>query len=260
VSSTPIELVLSRVQGAKETPAGWDALCPAHDDHVPSLGIAVTEDGKVLLNCRSQGCSIAAICKGMGISVSDLFPSKNGQPKMNIVAEYNYVDANGQLIYQVVRLDPKDFRQRRPDPNGKNGWSWNLKGVTRVLYHLPKVLKAVAEKQIIFIVEGEKDADNLIRKGLIATTNAGGASKWKREYPESLIGAIVVIIPDSDQPGRQHALKIAKLLHGKAASVKILNLPDLSREGRRVGLVGSWRNARTTRSACESHRGIPGYS
>src|SRR5262249_1391019 len=161
---------LSRVQGARKTAAGWDALCPAHDDHEPSLGIAVTEEGKVLLKCRSQGCSTETICKALGLSLRDLFPSPNGQSKMNIVAEYNYVDANGQLLYQVVRLEPKDFRQRRPD--GKGGWTWNLKGIPRMLYRLPQVLKAVAEGNTIYIPEGEKDADNLNRLGFVATTNA----------------------------------------------------------------------------------------
>src|SRR5262249_14537858 len=156
-------LVLSRLQGVRETASGWDALCPAHDDQRPSLGIAVTTDGTVLLKCRSQGCSTDRICKATGLTLRNLFPSKSGKSMMNIVAEYDYVNANSQLLYQVVRLDPKDFRLRRPDPNGKNGWTWNLKDVQRVLYRLPQVLKAVADGQTIFVVEGEKDADNLAR-------------------------------------------------------------------------------------------------
>jgi hypothetical protein len=42
------------------------------------------------------------------------------------------------LLYQVVRFAPKDFRQRRPD--GPGGWTWNLKGVRRVLYRLFELL------------------------------------------------------------------------------------------------------------------------
>jgi DNA primase len=30
-----------------------------------------------------------------------------------------------------------------------------------VLYHLPEVLEAKKQKRVIFLVEGEKDADNL---------------------------------------------------------------------------------------------------
>ena len=32
-----------------------------------------------------------------------------------IVETYDYRDEGGALLFQVVRLDPKDFRQRRPD-------------------------------------------------------------------------------------------------------------------------------------------------
>src|SRR5262249_41665976 len=92
VSHNPIEIVLSRLRGVRKTAEGWDALCPAHDDQRPSLGIAVTEDGKVLLNCRSQGCSAGLICKAIGLTLRDLFPSQNGKCRMDIIAEYNYVD------------------------------------------------------------------------------------------------------------------------------------------------------------------------
>lgn len=245
--NSPIELVLSRVQGARKTAAGWDALCPAHDDHEPSLGIAVTDDGTVLLKCRSQGCSVDAICKSLGMTTRDLFPSPNAKPKMNIVAEYDYVDADGRLLYQVVRLDPKDFRQRRPDPNGKNGWTWNLNGVPRVLYRLPQVLKAVKEGQTIFLVEGEKDADNLARLGLVATTNAGGAGKWRKEYSETLRGGRVVIFPDNDVAGQDHMSKVARSLHGKATSVKIVTLPGLPPKGD----VSDWLTADGTREQLE---------
>jgi hypothetical protein len=71
-----------------------------------------------------------------------------------IVATYPYHDEAGDLLFQVVRDDPKGFRQRQPD--GKGGWDWSMKAVRRVLYQLPKVVEAVTSKQTIFIAEGEK--------------------------------------------------------------------------------------------------------
>ena len=68
-------------------------------------------------------------------------------------------DADGVLLFQVCRFDPKDFRQRRPDPDHPGQWIWKMSGVERVLYRLPEVLKAVSEGRVVFIVEGEKDAD-----------------------------------------------------------------------------------------------------
>jgi hypothetical protein len=58
-------------------------------------------------------------------------------PKRQIVKTYDYCDADGTLLYQVCRLEPKDFRQRRPDGNG--GWKWGLEeNQRRVLYRLPE--------------------------------------------------------------------------------------------------------------------------
>ena len=80
---------------------------------------------------------------------SELFPPRgmngngNGHHgKPQIVATYDYCDANGGVLYQAVRYKPKDFRQRKPD--GKGGWEWNMQGVDRVLYRLPELLRAIA--------------------------------------------------------------------------------------------------------------------
>jgi hypothetical protein len=239
MSDTPIDLVLSRLRGIRKTSAGWDALCPAHDDHKPSLGITVAKDGRVLLKCRSQGCSADDICKALSLTLRDLFSSHNGKSQMNIIAEYNYVNSDGKLLYQAVRLDPKDFKQRRPHPKRKGDWIWNLQGIQRVLYRLPQVLKAVTDGQTVFVVEGEKDANNLARLGLVATTNSEGAGKWVKDFSEVLRGANVVVLPDNDDAGRNHALQVAQQLQGVAASVKVVPLPDLPAKGD----VSNWLSA-----------------
>jgi DNA primase len=109
------------------------------------------------------------------------------------------------------------------------------------------VLKVVAEGQTVFVVEGEKDADNLNRLGLIATTKAGGAGKWKKEYSEALRGGHVVILPDNDEAGRQHTSKVVRSLQRKAASVKIISLPGLPPKGD----VSDWLAAGGTREQLE---------
>ena len=88
-------------------------------------------------------------------------------------------------------------------------------------------------------MEGEKDADRLASLGFVATTNAGGAGKWRDEYSEYLRGRHVVIIPDNDEPGREHAAKVARSLQGIAASVRILELPNLPPKGD----VSDWLDA-----------------
>jgi hypothetical protein len=160
-----------------------------------------------------------------------------------IVAAYDYRDERGVLLYQVVRYEPgldgekKTFRQRRPV--GKDKWEYNLGNSRRVLYRLPELLAAADLGRPVFVVEGEKDADRLVKLGLVATTNAMGAGKWRSEYGESLRGRHVVILPDNDDPGRQHAQAVAVALHGTAASIKTIEFPGLPPKGD----VSDWLDA-----------------
>ena len=78
---------------------------------------------------------------------------------------------------------------------------------------------------MIYIAEGEKDVDRLWSLKLVATTNPMGAGKWRENYAEALRGADVVIIPDNDGPGHEHANRVGKSLHGVCARVRLMDLP-----------------------------------
>jgi len=52
-----------------------------------------------------------------------------------------------------------------------------------------------------------------------------GAGKWREEYSQSLKGKIVVIVPDNDAPGRQHAAAVALSLLPVAAQVYTATVP-----------------------------------
>ena len=153
--------------------------------------------------------------------------------KFNIIAKYDYCDKDAKLIFQVVRVSPKSFRQRQP--NGKGGWAWNTAGVTKVLYRLPELL-AEPNTSNVYVVEGEKDVDELRQHLLTATCNPGGAecsggSKWLPTMSDSLRGRDVVILPDNDEAGEKHATNIANSLKGKAKSIRIVRLPNLPDKG-----------------------------
>ena len=146
-------------------------------------------------------------------------PSKNGsngdsRQSLDIVAEYNYTDERGSLLYQVCRLSPKSFRQRKPEGEG---WTWRLGDVRRVLYRLQAVLDQVDRGGLVYVCEGEKDVQAVEEAGGVATCNAGGAGKWRDEYSAALKGAQVIIVADNDEPGRKHAAQVAASL--KAAGV-----------------------------------------
>jgi len=148
--------------------------------------------------------------------------------------EYSYYDESGELLFQVVKGPGRKYRQRRPDGNG--GWVWNRKGVRHVLYRLLDLLSR--HQDPVHIVEGEKDADRLAAEGLLATTNPGGAGKWREEYNRHLRSRDVIILPDNDVPGRRHAKMVASSLSVVANSIKIVELPDLPEKGD----VSDWLN------------------
>jgi hypothetical protein len=252
MSHDPIANLLDRLSNVTTRGKGWKATCPAHDDGKPSLDIDRGDDGRALVICRS-GCTTDAVVKALGLTLADLMPAngvdhaalsakwaKRGgttkAPPGKIAATYDYHDADGALLFQVVRFDPKDFRQRRPD--GKGGWTWKLDGTPRPLYRLPAVARADAGA-LVFSVEGEKDADRLAGEGLIATTTSGGAGNAHHTDLTPLHGRHVVIIPDADDAGRNHARELIEALVGKASSVRLLELSDLPPKGD----ASDWFNA-----------------
>ncbi len=234
-----LDEVLGRLEGVRRSsPTKALALCPAHLDQKQSLSIACGDDGRILIHCHA-GCELDHVLAALRLTKNDLFPARE-----NSTAEYDYTDPEGTLLFQVVRRPGKKFTQRRPD--GKGGWIRNLEGVSRVPYRLPELVGADPARPV-FVVEGEKDADNLHRLGEIATTNPGGTGGGKvwnsTRFREPLRDREVVILPDNDEPGQKHAERVAQALHGCAGLVKVLALPGLSEKGD----VSDWLQAGGTR-------------
>jgi 5S rRNA maturation endonuclease (ribonuclease M5) len=219
--------LLTRLSGVAKITSGWQARCPAHEDSRASLSITDGEKGAVL-HCFA-GCKTENICSALGIKLSDLFNSKPKRDKLNIIATYDYTDETGQVLFQVCRFDPKNFKQRRPDPTAPDGWIWK-KG-RKVLFRLPHVRAAVADGRPIFVVEGEKDVLAMESAGFCATCNSEGAiakpddAKWPDSISKPLRGAEVVILPDRDEPGKLHAQLVARKLQGIAGSIRVVELP-----------------------------------
>lgn len=216
---------------ATPTANGWQAKCPAHDDRVASLSIANGDADRCVLYCQA-GCNVQAVVEAVGLTMSDLFPPKkengNGSEK-EIAATYDYQDEEGNTLYQVVRYFPKAFKQRRPD--GMGGWTWNLRDVQKRVLYRANHIHALDKEATVWIVEGEKDVHSLERMGIHATTNIGGAGKWRSEYNETLRDRHVIICPDNDAPGKEHAKMVENSLRGIAASCLIIELPGLENKG-----------------------------
>jgi 5S rRNA maturation endonuclease (ribonuclease M5) len=180
---------------------------------------------------NTYGHRLAGLCE-CGKLHGEATPAESsmapGQSSLGqIVATYDYHDEAGELLYQVVRLSPKEFRQRRPDPDRPAQWIWKLGDVRRVLYRLDRVLEA-DPALTVYVVEGEKDVEALEALGLVATCNPQGAGKWSKVADcagTALKGRRVVVIADADESGRRHAADVEARLRGVAASVRVIEPP-----------------------------------
>lgn len=227
----PLNLVLSKLGNVKKQGKEYIAKCPAHEDKKPSLSVSNGDDGRVLIYCHA-GCETSDILAAIGLEVKDLFSDNGNKPKSEPLAIYDYVDKTG-IKYQVLRYFPKDFKVRRPD--GAGDWIYDLKGVRRIPYNLLAVRQAIKENESIFVCEGEKDCDTLDSLGICATTNSGGVGgfrQWNEGLADYFEGVNIVILPDNDKAGREHALKVAhSSLKEIVTSIKIVELPNLPDKG-----------------------------
>ncbi len=246
----PVEVIADRL-GMRLThprfPRKWRARCSAHNGASDtSLSLTEGSDGKPLLHCHA-GCSYADVLAAVDLLPADLFADRpglgarivtgphrgkspqTGGAQSKIVAEYDYRDEAGTIRYVVERREPKGFRQRQPDR--ASGWIWNLDGVQRILFRLPELVAADPAEDVYY-PEGEKDVLRLASHGLTATTNAQGADTTPTaEMLEPLRGRSVIILPDNDPPGREHAEAVAAALAGIAGRVKIVSLAGLPPKG-----------------------------
>ena len=231
-----VQLVSERVE-LKGTGEEVKGLCPFHDDKKASLSVSSTKQFFYCHGCGAKGdifqwiqlsekvdfkTALEKLAARAGVEV----PRKCGSSRRNLVATYDYTDEAGRLVSQVLRYEPKEFRQRRP--NGEGGWIWKLHGVRPPLFRLPEVLQAIQFGSDIWITEGEKDALALVKAGVCATTAAQGASApWLDEYTETLRAArAAIIVADADQPGYEKAQKVRNALDAAGVSVRVVKAKE----------------------------------
>lgn len=224
------------------TSGRYKVRCRSHADGEDKTrwSLSIYQDHEKILAKCFAGCTIDQIVSSVGLEKKDLHLEngnnnhRNLQNQPNIETTYDYTDENGNLIFQVVRYKPKNFKQRRP--NGKGDWIWSLYeddpekpgkkkiAIRLVLFHLPRIVEAISKRKIVFVCEGERDVLNMEAIGVYATCNPMGAGKWHPEYSQMLKNAKVIVIPDNDNPGREHAQKICQSLKNIADTVCLLTL------------------------------------
>ena len=232
------EEVLSHFQVKKYGNGKAQALCPAHPDKEASLTITQGNDGKTLLKCHA-GCSSESVVLAAGLKMADLFSENRlseerrrmyieSREKRKIEAVYNYVSINGEYAYTKIRLEGKKMLFGMLNDER---FEYGLKGRSKKEFNaifgsIPRIKEAIERNEPIFIPEGEKDVNTLIKKGY-AAFSCGGANDWNKNVSELCNGAEVIILADNDDPGKKLAATIEKDLKGISKSVKIIvPMPD----------------------------------
>jgi AAA domain len=146
------------------------------------------------------------------------------------VGRFEYQNPDGSFVLKDGK-NKKTFRQARRDPDNPTNWLHNVKGVRVVPYRLPELIESIGNGHTVLIVEGEGKVELLRSWNVPATCNAGGGKNWKSEHSAFFLGADVVILPDNDEPGRDHANLVGASLQGIAASVRVLELQGLPPKG-----------------------------
>lgn len=241
LANPKVSQILSAVESAGIVRPGsrpdlWDCTCPCSSRHKngdrrPSGRIWI-DQGKVHCWC-ARGCRFDDWVAALGTPKSMWFLTdfrQEQRTKPMIVAEYDYRDEDGRLLFQVIKTNPKGFYQRRKV--GETAWAYSLgagsysirDGVykpcapgtagerilpecRRVLYRLPELLASRPSDPVI-LVEGEKDAEALRKLGFTATCNPQGAGKWLPSFNAMLANRKVMVIPDNDPAGRDHAVTV----------------------------------------------------
>ena len=168
---------------------------------------------------------------------------------------YFYKDADGNPIMCKIKYrsienpTKKEFRTYALVDKGEyyqRGTSQDFSNLNKVIYNLPKVKKAILEGKNIYFVEGEKDADNLNKLGLVATTVYSKVNKWENAYSEQLYGAKIVFIGDTGEAGEKFKKMVLDNVSPGASSFKIVTLKGIEELGDNKD-VTDWLEAGNTK-------------
>jgi len=192
-----------------------------------SLGIKLARfSGKIILNCLNDNCEsnkkenkfdrLNSIIETNNIKLHELF--------YNYEFKFQYLDANGNLYNTKIRNEVKKFNK------DEGACYWEKKNNRECPpYHLPQLLKAINNKELIFIVEGEKKVENLEYFGYTATCSPHGSKSWIDNFTQYFKpDSQVIIIPDNNLAGQNYVKKICDSFFSlDKQAPKIINLPNI---------------------------------
>lgn len=236
------------------------ALCPLHADTSPSLSIDLETGWCRCYGACNESWPAHIFAAKAGLPLEGL-PSRNGSasagkpgPRKVPVAEWIYTDTGGAPVLKVTRFpDHPDGRKDILQSHWEDGrWVYGTRRkdgrrVKGLLYNLQRLHQADPSEPV-WLVEGEKDADNGASLGLLTTTTPGGASAFGQTDPRCLSvvsGRRVYIVQDNDEAGAKYARAAFLGLRKAGADVRVLAPLPGTKKG---GDLSDWCAAGGTRT------------
>lgn len=223
-----LRLLTVKKRGAKY----WQCLCPAHEDRNPSCSVFIGDTGWLCFRCH-RGCSTLQICEALGIPRHALGPPWEDfmHDSCKVVSEHVYTDAQNCPLRKIVRKEKlEEGRIRKTFTvmfyTDEGAWAF---GDNNSIPQVPYSLHLFDRPGWLLVVEGEKCADllnNYLKSGA-ATSSIYGAKKWRPCLNKYFEGREVCIIPDNDEPGREHAQQVYQELAKNTSKIGILDLPGI---------------------------------
>ncbi len=139
---------------------------------------------------------------------------------------YNYTLPDGvTIINQQNRYDDQNRIEKKYLPSWQFHDQW-LKGPgpRTIIYNWPAII-AAGPGATVYVVEGEKNADDCTARGVLATTVISHI--WSDEAIHALAGYNCNIIEDNDDNGRKNAAAAYRALSPVAKSTRIITAQHL---------------------------------
>jgi len=246
----PVEKVLEVVDRYEERHNSFWCVCPAHDDHDPSLHVEEGVDGQALVICRA-GCDqerVLIALEERGVARHELFAGggsglhiRNGRSKSaerarngreRFAASWSIKDASGRLVAIHERWEgTSEKRFLWKHPNGRYSRDGEIRASMLPLYGSEHIEDWPPGAPVI-LAEGEKAREALAAAHLPAlgtVTGANGTPSF--ESLEMLRGRKVILWPDADDEGLRHMQRIAERLQSIASEVRIFEWRDAPPKG-----------------------------
>ena len=243
--------VLSRLRLVSDGLNGYYAACPVHEDRTPSLTVAEGRDGRVLVFCH-----VCSLRMGKDAFVAEFFRVITGaavspearrrmadyqrkprrdERQWRVVRTHRYLDDRGCAVVKKDRMDVVDtatgevtkafvWRHNETPDAEYARWMPGLNG------HDPGLYRAweLTDGDVAWLVEGERDADALTERDLVAVSPPHGAGSALTGTDIALLrrASEVRVVADDDEAGRAHGNAVARQLRDVGASVSLWLPPE----------------------------------